>query len=166
MSRLILLCFILLSLGLTAAGQADTIPPPFKQYPTIPAFKLMRLDSTFFEIKDVVQKKRPTVIMIFSPTCSHCQHQTEELTSNIAQLQDVTFVLASPYPIAEIKKFVDDYAINKFPNFHVAYDKGYMLGSFYKLRSLPGIFIYDKKGNLIANFDTNIKIDTLLNALK
>ena len=91
MNRLVYLFIVLLFLNTKTFSQTDSLPP-FKQYPTIPAFKLMGLDSIFFEIKDVVQKKKPTVIMVFSPTCSHCQHQTEEITSNITQLKDITFV--------------------------------------------------------------------------
>ena len=156
------------ALGVTEAlafSQPDSIPL-YKQYPFVPAFKLMKSDSSYFQIKDVIKKKKPTVVIIFSPTCNHCQHQAEEITSHIKDLKDVTFIFSTVYPVDEMKQYISAYGLDKFPNIHVGHDKGYIMGTFYKITSLPGIFVYDKKGKLLAGFDTNIKVDKLLETLK
>jgi len=152
---------------LSAAGkaQSDSIPI-YKQFPTIPAFKLMRADSSFFMLKDVVKKKKPTIIIIFSPTCSHCQHQAEEITSHMKDLANVTFIFSTLYPVPEMQQYINDYGLDKFPNITVGHDKGYNLGTFYKIGGLPGIFVYDKKGKFITSFETNVMADKLIAAVK
>src|ERR1700712_5085352 len=136
--------------------------PPYKLSPTVPAIKLMRADSTFFTVKDMVKKKMGTVVIIFSPTCNHCQHQAEEITSHIGDFKDVNFIFSTTYDVKDMKQYISDYGLDKFPNITVGYDKGYIMGSFYKIQSLPGIFVYDKKGQFVTNFETNVKTKTLL----
>jgi len=154
-------CFV----AVLSFSQSDSIPI-YKQYPTVPAFKLMKADSSFFVMKDLVKKKKATVIIIFSPTCGHCQHQAEEITSHIKALKDVTFIFSTLYPVPDMAQYISSYGLDKFPNIYVGHDKGYMLGSFYKIKSLPGVFVYNKKGNLKAEFETNVTTEILLNALQ
>ena len=40
-----------------------------------------------------------------------------------------------------------------YPNIKAGTDKGYFLGTFFHVRSLPAIFLYDEKGKLKAEFD-------------
>lgn len=155
-----LVCFT----NIFAQNQAGSLPP-YKKSPTVPAIRLMRADSSFFTVKEMVKKRMATVIILFSPTCSHCQHQAEEITGHIGDFKDVNFIFSTTYDIKDMKQYISDYGLDKFPNITVGYDKGYMMGSFYKIQSLPGVFVYDKKGNFITSFETNVKTKTLLDAL-
>ena len=125
----------------------------------------MRADSSFFMMKDMVKKKKPTVIIIFSPTCGHCQHQAEEITSHIKELRDVTFIFSTLYPVPDMRQFISSYGLDKFSNITVGHDKNYMLNTFYKLKSLPGVFIYNKKGKLVVSYETNVKAETIVKAV-
>lgn len=156
-----IVCFI----SSSVFSQSDSIPL-YKQFPTVPAFKLMKSDSSYFQIKDVIKRKTPTVVIVFSPTCNHCQHQAEEITSHMKDLKDINFIFSTPYSVEEMKQYMNTYGLDKFPNINIGHDKGYIMGTFYKMASLPGIFIYDKKQKLVATFDTNVKTDTILQALK
>ncbi|MEO7311920.1 MAG: redoxin domain-containing protein [Chitinophagaceae bacterium] len=156
----IALCFV----SSFSFSQSDSIPL-YKQNPIIPSFKLMRADSSFFQLQDIVKKKHATVVIIFSPTCSHCQHQAEEITSHMKDFENVNFIFSTLYPVQDMKTYINDYGLDKFPNITVGHDKGYNLGTFYQISSLPGIFVYDKKGKLVANFESNVKSETLLEAL-
>ncbi len=111
-------------------------------------------------------KKHPTIVIYFSPTCGHCQHQAEEITSHIKQLEDVQILMVTSHPLYEIRQFIDTYAINHFANITVARDPDFNMGRFYELKSMPGIFIYNKKGKLKKAFDTNVKIEDLVAALE
>ncbi|MES2776454.1 MAG: redoxin domain-containing protein [Bacteroidota bacterium] len=163
--RKIISCLLLFLAFQTAFSQSDSIPI-YKQHPTVPDFKLMKADSSFFMMKDMVKKKHPTVVIIFSPTCGHCQHQAEEITSHMKDLQDINFIFSTLYPVQEMKTYISDYGLDKFSNITVGHDKGYILGSFYTINSLPGVFVYDKKGQLVREFGTNVKAEALLEALK
>jgi len=148
------------------AAKPAPAPITYKNYKYLPAYKLRALDSTEILSTVVLHKKHESLIIYFSPTCSHCQHQAEEITSHIKDLQDVNILMVSSYPLSEIRTFAETYAINKFPNITLAYDPTYSLGHFFEISSLPGIYIYDKKGEFKKNFATNQKIETLLAALK
>jgi thioredoxin-related protein len=165
MKKIIFFALLLISFTTTFAQKTDASLPPYKQSPTVPPLKLMRADSTFFTVKDLVKKKMGTVVILFSPTCSHCQHQAEEITSHIGDFKDVNFIFSTSYDVKDMKQYISDYGLDKFPNITIGYDKGYNMGSFYKIQSLPGIFVYDKKGQFVTNFETNVKAQTLLDAL-
>lgn len=166
MKKILLPLLFFISMSTIFAQQKDSaVVPNYKKYPTVPAMKLMQADSTFFIVKDLVKKNKATVIIIFSPTCGHCQHQAEEITSHIADLKNITFVFSTTYNIKDMQQYISDYGLDKFPNIHVGYDKGYNMGGFYHIQSLPGIFVYDKKGKFVATFETNVKAQTFLDAI-
>lgn len=166
MKKILLPFLFFISMSTVFAQQKDSAEIPiYKKYPTVPTMKLMQADSTFFIVKNLVKKNKATVVIIFSPTCSHCQHQAEEITSHISDLKNITFVFSTTYDIKDMKQYISDYGLDKFANIHVGYDKGYNMGSFYHIQSLPGIFVYDKKGKFIATFETNVTAQTLLDAI-
>jgi thioredoxin-related protein len=167
--RIILLLLLFIGLSSTwhiAISQANDSLPPYKQFPFIPSFQLIKADSSKFYMKDAIPKKMAAVVIIFSPTCSHCQHQAQEITSHMQQLANVHFVFATGYPITEMKQFISDYGLDKFKNIQVGHYKGMNLGSFYKVNNLPGIFVYNKKGKLVEEYATNITAAALTEAVK
>ncbi len=165
--RNILPVILLSVIAKSAFSQSDSIPLPLhKQFPTVPAFKLMKADSSFFVMNEVVKKKKATIVIVFSPTCGHCRHQAEEITGNMKALKDINFIFGTAYPVSDMAAFISNHGLDKFSNITVGHDKALMLSDFYKMRSLPGIFVYDKKGILKAEFETNVTTKMLLDALK
>ena len=163
MKKLLILTVVLFA-GTLLFAQPDSLPA-YKQTPTIPHIPLLQLDSVQFIAKSVVRKKHQTVVIFFSPTCSHCQHQAEDITGNMKDFKDVDFLFVSAYSIPEIKTYVDTYGLYRFPNITVGQDPAFKLGEFYSMKSLPGIFVYDKQGKLTASFETNIKPEKLKEVL-
>ena len=66
--------------------------------------------------------------------------------------------MASPLEHIHLKKFYDEYKIADYPNIIMGRDPGYFFGSFYKIKSFPAIFVYDKKGNFVKAFDGSIPV--------
>ncbi len=126
----------------------------------------MKTDSSTFVMSESAKKKKPTVIIVFSPTCGHCQHQAEEITSHMQALKDINFLFCTAYPMPDMREFISHYGLEKFPNITAAHDYGFMLNTFYKINSLPGIFVYDKKGKLKTRFETNVTAQNLVDAIK
>lgn len=166
MKTMILGILLLASASLSAQDSNKTKVLTYKTYPSFPAFPLLSIDSTRFNTLSVQAKKGPTIVMYFSPTCSHCQHQAEEITGHIKELRHVKFLMVSSYPLAEIRQFAETYAINRFENIKLAYDPESKLVGFYELKSLPGIFVYDKNGKFKKSFPTNVKAQDLIEAVK
>jgi thioredoxin-related protein len=145
-----------------AIAQTDT--PAYKKYPSVPPFTLLQADSTLFTKNDL--KKQPTIIMYFSPTCDHCQHQWADMVKRKEDLQQFQIVMATYQPFEEMAEFYEKEQIASYPNIHVGRDEKYFLPPFYRMQSLPYLALYDKQGNLITTFEGNVKIDKLLDAFK
>ncbi len=170
MKYLLPVLFILCLYCLPAAAQ--TIEPPkedtalYLRFPVVPPFSITKVpDSSRFAKADLKQKKK-TLLIIFSPDCDHCQHETKELTASIDKFKKIQIVMASWLPYNEVLKFYKDYNIAAYPNITMGWDKSFFLPPFYQLKSLPFMALYDKKGNLISVFDGSVSLDKVVEAFK
>jgi thioredoxin-related protein len=158
--------FILLSavlLSLTLRAQTDSLNAPFRRNPIIPPFNLMQVDSTSLT-KDKIEKKHNTLIMFFSPSCEHCQHQAKDMIAGMDSLKDVQIVMATYQPFEEMVEFYNKYEIAKYHNIKMGRDTKYFLPPYFRMKSLPYLALYDKKGGLITIFEGNQSVAKLVNA--
>jgi thioredoxin-related protein len=137
---------------------------PFMRFPTIPPFRLLRLDSATYLTKDDLHKNRKTIVMYFSPDCEHCKHQTEAILADFKGFRNIDIVMATYQPFADMKEFNQHYKIYEHPNILIGRDEKFVLPPFYRIRNLPYLALYDRKGNLITTFEGTQKADTLLKA--
>lgn len=137
---------------------------PYLRYPTVPPFRLLKLDSATYLTKDDIKKNRQTMVMFFSPDCDHCKHETENILTNIKKFKNIEIVMATYQPFGEMKDFYQHYGLSKYPNIKIGRDEKFFLAPFYKIRNLPYLALYDKNGNLITTFEGTQKIDTILTA--
>ncbi len=152
------LSFLLIFFFSITAHAQDTL---YKQFPFIPSFKLLRVSDSSIITKSDIPKKKSVLVIIFSPDCDHCQHETEEIKKNIKLFKKAHILMVSAMPFAALKKFYTDYGLKDISNITVAYDKPYYLGTFYKVRTFPSIFLYDKKGNFKKEFDGNVPVEKI-----
>jgi thioredoxin-related protein len=143
-------------------AQKDTTAP-FRRNPIIPPFELLQTDSSILT-KEKIEKKHNTLIMYFSPSCEHCQHQTKDMIAGMDSLKDVQIVMATYQPFEEMVTFYKDYQISKFHNIRMGRDTKWFLPAFFRMKSLPYLALYDKKGNLITTFEGNHSVAKLLDA--
>ena len=155
---------LLLTFGLN--GQTDSIQPPYKRFPTPPPFKLLLTDSSSYFTKADLEKKKPLLLMVFSPDCDHCKHETEELIKNIDKFKKVQIVMATWLSFTEMKKFFLDYGLNKFDNITVGRDMNFILPPFYNIKNLPFLAMYDKKGQLISVVEGSLPMDKIAELFK
>ena len=119
--------------------------PAYKRIPTLPPFSLLlALDSTIFT-RQQLKKKKPVVIMVFSPDCDHCIQATEDLITNIKLFQNAEIILASSLSYESVRKFYKDLSLVAYPNIYVGFDSKRFLSSFFEVRNFPSIFLYNKK---------------------
>jgi len=69
--------------------------------------------------------------------------------------------MVSPVGYEFIKKFYDEFKIADYPNITMGRDPGYFFGTFYKVRSFPSIYLYDKKGNFVKKFDGSTPVEQI-----
>lgn len=154
---------IALVLVTSVFGQTDSIPaPPYKRFPTVPPFRLLLGDSATWYTKEDLPRKRPVLIMVFSPDCEHCKHETEEIIKNIKEFKKIQIVMATFLPLDKMKKFYGFFELYRYENIVVGRDENFILAPFYNLRNMPFLAFYDKKGNLIDVNEGNLPVDKIL----
>jgi thioredoxin-related protein len=156
----LLLLFLIVAVSKVSIAQTDT-SLLYLRFPIVPSFKLTNVADSSIFTKDNLKKKKATIIMMFSPDCEHCQEETKELTAKIKLFKKAQIIMASPLEFSYLKKFYDEYKIADYPNITMGRDPGYFLGTFYKVRSFPAIFVYDKKGKLVNHFTGSTPVEQI-----
>jgi len=147
--------------------QSDSVAlAPYQRFPTIPPFKLLEIDSSSYFTKTDLKKNKPVLIILFNPDCDHCKHETEEIIKNIDELRNVQIILSTNMPFEMMKNFYEKYDLSKFENIIVGRDFQYILPSFYQIKFMPYLAMYDKKGNLLTTFQGSMKIEDLVHVFK
>jgi thioredoxin-related protein len=162
MQKLVYFIFILFISYNVFAQKDSATAPPYKRFPTVPPFKLLEVDSVSFFSKTDLEKNKPVLIILFSPDCDHCKHETEEIIKHIDDLKKVQIIMATMMPFAAMKDFYTKYGLGKFKNIKTGQDFQYMLPSFYRVRSLPYLAMYGKSGELLTTFEGSMKIEDLI----
>lgn len=160
------LFIIFLFLGVTSNAQTQITEPPYKRFPTLPPIQLLLGDSTTKYTKEALPKKKPVLLMLFSPDCSHCQQTAEELPKFRKELKDVQIVMATMYSLTQMNEFAQKYKLNELSNVIVGKDMYYLLPPFYGVRNLPFLAFYNKKGNLISVFEGSMPLEKVANIFK
>jgi cytochrome oxidase Cu insertion factor (SCO1/SenC/PrrC family) len=158
----LLIVVALLTFGELEAQESPS-QPLYLRFPIIPQFTLITADSGTITKNDL-KKNRNTLLMYFSPTCDHCQVQTDSMVAEMSKLKDVQILMASYSPLSEMKTFYEERALAKYENILMGYDSKYFFPPFYKMSSLPFMALYDKKGNFITSFHGNTAIDKIVEA--
>lgn len=139
----------------------ETTLPVYKQFPQVPPFDIVMVpDSTRFKKADL-KKKKPVIVMVFSPDCDHCKHATNDLLKQTKLLKDVQVVMTSNLPYSYIKKFYEDFGIAKYPGIIMGWDEKHFLGTYYEVRNFPSVYVYDKKGQLVQEFTGAVSFEKI-----
>ena len=152
--------------NLLSFAQQDVTASTLSNIQDLPEFKIFTTpDSTGFT-NDQLKKGKPVLLMFFSPDCDHCQKETKELLAYKQELKGIQIVMASPASYSLIKAFYQDYNIASMPNVKMGQDLNYSLGSKYRLRTYPSLFVYDAAGKLAKAFVGNVGVPAILDAVK
>ena len=143
-------------------AQHDTTAP-FKRFPVIPPISLLKTDSTLIT-KEQLKKNQPVLIMFFSPECHHCQKQIEDMLARINDFKKIQIILATYRSMDELLSFEQKYKLANYPNIQSGRDTKYFIQPFYKVKNLPYLALYNRKGDLITTFEGNVAVDKLVQA--
>ena len=165
MKQILIITLFLFSL-FSVSAQSDTMAAPYIRFPLFPPVKLLKPDSASYFTKADLPKNKASMVMLFNPACDHCQKETEDITKNIEQFKNIHIVMATMMPFDSMMVFRERYKLSEFKNITVGVDKAYFLSTFYMVRFLPFIALYDKKGKLITQFEGSVKLEDILKAFK
>ena len=157
--------FVILFTAYQGFCQADSGKPLYLRFPVVPQFTIFNAsDSTAFT-RDNLHKKKPVVFIFFSPDCEHCQKETESLITNLDKFKNAQIVMITYMPYDMMKQFYKNYKIANYPLITMGRDGKYLLPTFFNVKSLPAIYVYDKKGKFKQSFEGSVKIEKIALAL-
>jgi thiol-disulfide isomerase/thioredoxin len=149
-----------------SVAQNDSVQlAPYKRFPTVPPFKLLLTDSSTSFTKENLDKKKTVMIMLFSPDCDHCKHETEEIIKNIDAFKKVQIIMSTTMPFEKMVDYYNHYDLKRFDNIVVGKDVSYLLPVFYDIHNLPFLAFYNKKKELISVFSGALPIDKVIEEL-
>lgn len=164
MRKLIIIACLLTCL--TGFAQVDSITPPYLKYRDHPPIQLLLGDSLTKYGKADLPKKTPVIFILFNPDCTHCQETAEEIKGLRDQLKEFHFVLITLNSIKEMNGFTEKYELNKMSNVVAGKDVYYLMPSFYDIKSLPFVAVYDKKGKLIKGLEGSTGMQKIIKYFK
>ncbi len=146
-------------------AQNPTPEAPYKRFPDVPPVEILLTDSATIFKKADLDKKKPVLLVFFSPDCDHCIHETEAILANIQSLKNVQIVMASVLELHRIKGFAQKYNLSAYPNITVGRDKNFFLPGFFDASSVPVIALYDKKHRLVDAKEGGYPIDKIISLI-
>ncbi len=154
--------FILLFTVFTFAQTENTLK-------SIPEFSFVKMQSDgVFSSKDI-KKGKQTIIVLFSPTCIHCQLALNHLNNNYDEhLKNTQILLVSEYKADEVLPFLKSNA-PKFvdnKNVELLFDSNYEFGPIFQPTSIPTCYLFDKDKNLISRKKGSVEVNQLFKDLK
>lgn len=102
------------------------------------------------------------IVMMFNPTCSHCQDETAIIKHNISLFNKTQLVLlANPTMQQYLPDFVNLLHVMDYPMMHVGIDSSDFINKVFLFKMLPQINIYDKNRKLLKIYNGEVAIDSL-----
>ncbi len=102
------------------------------------------------------------LVMMFNPTCSHCEEMTMLMSQNIDAFKKSKVVLLATRQMATyIPDFAERRQISKYPPMYIGYDSLKFVEELFLYQTLPQINIYNSNRKLIKTYNGEVPIDTL-----
>ncbi len=131
----------------------------------IPPFKILLSNGTYFT-PEKLDKKKPVVLIYFSPDCEHCRTLLSSFFKNVSAFKQAEVVMITFKGIDEVNRFVLDYAINNYPNIKVGTEGNtFFIRYFYKLTNTPFVALFRGSGELEYAYRTISNVDDLVQRL-
>lgn len=161
MRNIFILAFSMLA-AINSFAQTNADKPRFPEYidkGTLPDFKVIAApDSTEFTKADL-KKKKPLLLMIFSPECGHCQHETKLIEQNMEHFKHAQILMVTWLPYSTLKDFARDYNTTAYPNITLVQDPNDFFYAYYEVHRYPKLIIYNKDGYYVSDYDGNIPLE-------
>lgn len=151
-------CWLMLG-GTLLAQQGPATLPEFQ-------FSNTQKDGAIFT-RDDLDPGRATVVILFSPTCDHCQQQAQWINEGAGQLRNVQFVWVSFHDNAEeIRRFEEKYLAEVREPMYFLQDTHFEFDSYFGESNVPTIFVFNSQGKLAQEFRKEAPLREMLPYIK
>lgn len=136
---------------------------------SIPEFSFVKMQSEgIFSSKDI-KKGKQMLIVLYSPTCIHCQLALNHFSNNYEEhLKNTQIILVSEYEAKDAIPFLKEHASNFVNNKNVEllYDSNYEFGPTFQPTSIPTFYLFDKDKNLVTIKKGSVEANQIFKYLK
>ncbi len=137
---LVMNLFVLLSIATGVTAQS------------FPDFKIRTTNGKVVSSGQISINK-PTIIIVFSPDCGHCQVLIGGIFKKINHFKNTHIIMATFVQPKDIITFEKKYQTAKYTNVTVGTDEPvFFLQKYYQLTNTPFTVLYDKNRKLIASY--------------
>lgn len=131
---------------------------------TLPDYTLNDINGKSNSIHELAGNK-PTLFIYFNSTCHLCQDELGNISKRIEEFNDYNIILTTVQPVEEMIGFANSLGIKDKSNVHFLLDSEMAVAGFLQIKSVPSIYVYDSKKELVANYVGITEIDLLLEKL-
>lgn len=102
------------------------------------------------------------LVMLFNPTCEHCENVTAAMEKNIFLFKKTKVLMVAAAPMMEyLSYFENNMKTAQYPTFIVGIDSNFLVDRTFAYQSLPQINIYDKDRRFVKMYAGEVAIDSL-----
>lgn len=155
----LIVCVLLSTADFAQSRNSKAEFPAYIEKGTIPDFTVFAApDSTLFTQKDL-EKNKPLLLMIFSPKCGHCQHETELIEQQMDHFENAQILMVTWMPYNTLVPFSKKYRTVDYPNITLVHDPSDFFYDFYEVHRYPKIVVYNKNGDYVSDYSGNIDLE-------
>jgi thiol-disulfide isomerase/thioredoxin len=123
-----------------------------KEGKPLPEFSILLTDSTTRLHSRDIPANKPFVLFVFSPFCPYCKAQTKKIIEDRELLGDIHFYFISRFALSDVKKYINEFQLDKQPNITVGLDSAGFVNDYLEAPGFPFIAIYGKNKTLNQAF--------------
>lgn len=127
----------------------------------LPPIRVVTLNGRQITNKDVAYDGN-LLVMLFNPTCEHCENMTALMKRNIFLFKKTKVLMVAAAPMMPyMEYFENNMKVSQYPTFIVGVDSNFLVDRTFMYQSLPQINIYDKDRKFIKMYSGEVSLDSL-----
>jgi len=131
----------------------------------LPPLRYYRRDGLVLTNSDL-KENAPIVIMLFNPTCDHCEEQARRFQQHLKKFRGTNLLLMAADRMGpHIGYFVNTTGSDNYPSLQIGIDSSRYIDETFRYAGLPQINVYDQQRKLVKVFAGLTPIDSILGFL-
>lgn len=131
-----------------------------------PEFSMQLSDSISYFNTISITAGKPSALFYFGPHCPYSRAQIEEIIEDMDRLKDIHFYLVTRSPLPAMRKFYEDYHLDKYPNISIGRDTAHFVADYFEIPGVPYMAMFDKEKLLRKAYLGKIYSSQILSAVK
>ncbi len=128
---------------------------------TLPDFSFLRMGGKG-EVERGDLRGGKTVVVYFSPNCSHCQKLAADLGPRLPYMKDIDFVWITRFDEGEAIQFAKSNNLYEQPNVYFGLDQDAKFYAYFGDMFIPSTYVYDEDGKLLQQLNQDAMVSDIM----